>query len=209
MAKATQPSREERVSMSSIFALTSWRLRSSRFLLLIIAFGISIAVVVACTIPLFSDVMTTAGLRSVLRTSSENTELTLSTATQSISTQVANAVHDQFDPLFRNSLGKSVHLEQSALLSEDFSFPSSSQRSSTILYAASMDQAAPHLHLLQGRLAHITKPSATQIETVMTPASAKRLGLHVGSTFPLLFQYVGVNGQVQEHITVHLVAYLK
>ena len=205
MAKVTPPRREERVSMSSMLALASWRLRSSGFLLLIIALGIIIAVVVASTIPLFSNVMTTAGLHSVLRASPYNTELTLDTATQAVSTKVANAVHNQFDPLFHNSLGNSVHIEQSALLSEDFSLPPSSQHTSTLLYGTPMEQAVPHLHILQGRSAHIMKPSGTQIEMMMTPASAKRLGLHVGSTFPLLFQYIGANGQVQEHITVHLV----
>ena len=205
MAKATPPQREERVSMSSMLALASWRLRSSGFLLLIIAFGIVVAVVVASTIPLFSNAMITAGIHSVLRASPYNTELTLDTATQAVSTKVANAVHDQFDPLFHNSVGNSVHLEQSALLSEDCSLPPSSQPTSTILYGTPMDQAAPHLHILQGRLAHTMKPSATDIEMVMTSASAKRLGLHVGSTFPLVFQYFGVSNKVQERITAHLV----
>jgi len=209
MTEATQPRREERVSMSSMLALASWRLRSTWFLLLVIAFGIIVAVVVASAIPLFSSVMTTAGLRSTLRSTPENTEMALNTATQMVSTPIARAVHNQFASLFHSNLGNSISLEQSALLSGDFSFVSLHQNTTTTLYGTPMQQAAPHLHVLQGRLAQMTQPSATQIEMVMTPASAKRLGLHIGSTFPLLLKYVAASGPAQQHITAHLVGLLE
>ncbi len=52
-----------------------WRLRRTWFLLLFIAFGMVAAVVIVCTIPLLSSVMTTAGLRSTLRATPESDEI--------------------------------------------------------------------------------------------------------------------------------------
>jgi len=114
--------RRERFPMSAVMTLASWRVRSTWFLLLIITLGMVTAVVIAWTIPLFSDVMTTAGLRSTLRTTPESAEITLNTATQSMSTPIVQSVHDQFDPLLHRYLGNAIHPEQFSLLSEDFSF---------------------------------------------------------------------------------------
>lgn len=188
-----------------MLTLASWRLRSTWFLLLIIAFGIIVAVVVASTIPLFSNVMTTAGLRSTLRSTPENTDITLNTATQRVSTPIAHAIHDQFDPLFHQYLGNSIHLEQSVLLSEDFSFSPARQNTSIITYGTSMEQAAPHITLVQGRLANGTNTHAHEIEVVMTPQSAQRLGLHVGSTFMLSLAYIEAASQLQQPIVARLV----
>ena len=205
MAKAAPSRREERISMSSMFTLASWRVRSTWFLLLIIAFGITVAVVVASTIPLFSTVMTTAGLRSTLRSTPENTEITLNTMTQGVSTPIAHAVQKQFDPLFHQYLGNSIHLEQSALLSEDFSFSPAIPHTSITTYGTSMEQAAPHLTLVQGRLANGTTPAAHEIEVVMTPQSAQRLGLHVGSTFTLSLAYFEAASRIQQSVAARLV----
>ena len=196
---------DERVPISALLTMASWRLRSTWFLLLVIAFGIVVAVVVASAIPLFSTVMATSGLRSTLRATPENTEMNLSTSTEAASTGIASTVKNQFDPLFYSSLGNAISLEQSALLSEDFSFASLKQPTTTIVYGTSMEQVAPHLVVVQGRLAQTIKSSATEIEMVMTPASAKRLGLHVGSTFPLLLQYGTASGTAKQQITAHLV----
>ncbi|MDQ6660432.1 MAG: hypothetical protein M3Z24_05645, partial [Chloroflexota bacterium] len=187
MAGIMQPRQrgKERFPLSAVMTLATWRLRSTWFLLLVITLGMVAAVVIACTIPLFSEVMTTAGLRSTLRTAPNSAEMTLNTTTQRMSTPIVQAVQKQFDPLLHRFLGNSIQLEQYALLSEDFSFSPPRKNTSITAYGASMQQATAHLGPLQGRLARLTSTPQSEIEVMMTPDTAKRLGLHVGSTFNL------------------------
>lgn len=186
-----------------LFAIT--RLRTTWVLLLIMTFGMVVAVVTACTIPLFSDVVTTAGLRSTLRATPENTEITLNTATQRLSTPIAQAVHDQFDPLFHRSLGNALSLEDFSLLSDDFSFSPPFQNAILTIYSTSLEQAAAHLGPLQGRLARLTNTPDNEIEVMVTPSTAQRLGLHLGSTFTLSVHYLEQTSRLQQPVTARLV----
>ncbi len=54
-------------SFSSVLTLASWRLRRTWFLLLITTLGMIAAVVIACAVPTFLTVTTTASLRATLR----------------------------------------------------------------------------------------------------------------------------------------------
>ena len=190
--------------MLVVFTLAVWRIRTTWFMLLIITSGMVAAVVIAWTIPLFSDVMTTAGLRGTLRATPDSAEITLNTATQRLSTPIVHAVQSQFDPLFHSSLGNSIHLEQSALLNEDFSFFPQIKNTTLTLYATSLQQAAAHLGPIQGRLAGMTNTPGSEIEVMMTPDTAKQLDLHVGSTFNLSLSYIDESSQQQQPVSVYV-----
>ena len=191
--------------MSIVFTLATWRVRSTWFLLLVITLGMIVAVVIAWTIPLFSDVMETAGLRSSLRATPDNAEITLNIETQRLSSPIVQVVHSQFDALLHRSLGSSIHPEQSAILSQDFSLAPTIKNTILTIYGTSMPQATTHLGIIQGRLARITNAPATEIEVMMTPDTAKHLGMHVGSTFTLALSYLNATSQLQQAVTAHLV----
>ncbi len=114
----------------------------------------------------------------------------MNVGTTGLSTHVAQDIYDRFNPLFHRSLGNLIQPGEFTITSEDFSvFPPPINTNLTI-YGTSMQQAAPHLGPIQGRLAHITGNPASDIEVMMTPDTARHLGIHVGSTFQLSLSYL-------------------
>ena len=155
-----------------------------------ITLGMLSAVIIACVLPLLSNVMMTAALRSTLRTTPDSAEITVNTYTDGISTPGVQNIHDQFDFLFHKNLGNSIQQQQSAIICNDFSLPPApKQLSSLTIYGTSMRQAAPYIHTLQGRLAHITRNAIGEIEVMLTPDTAQHLKVKVGSTFQVVLNY--------------------
>ena len=169
--------------------LAFWQLRRTWFLLLFIAFGMIAAIVIASAIPLLSNVMMTAGLRNTLRATPDSADIQLLTQSNGISSPVVQKIHDQFDPLFHQYLGNVIKTDLSAILSQDFSLYPPQNHTSLSIYGTSMQQAAPHLGVIQGQLAHMSRAPSSVIEIMMTPDTAHLLGVHIGSTFKLAFQY--------------------
>ncbi len=166
----------------TVMTLAIWQLRRTWFLLLFITLGTIAAIVIVCAIPLLSNVMTTAGLRSTLKATPDSADIALNKTTSGISTPIVQNIHNQFDSLFHRYLGNTIRLEQFAVTSEDFSFYPSQQHTVLTVYGTSIQQAAPHLGPIQGRLAHITSNPASEIELMMTPDTAHQLGVRIGST---------------------------
>ncbi len=177
-------------SFASVLTLASWRLRRTWFLLLVTTLGMVTAVVITCAVPLFITVTTTAGLRNTLNAQPTSSEIRLDTTTLGASTQLVAAVHQQFDSLFQHNLGNVLtQPTQFILQSNNFTVvspkpPVKSYQFDT--YATSMQQAAPHIRLLQGRLPHDT---GKQIEIVLTPGTAQSFGVKLGSTMRLSLAY--------------------
>jgi ABC-type antimicrobial peptide transport system permease subunit len=178
--------RGSRSTLSSILSLASSHWRRTWFLLLIMTIGMVAAVVIVCTVPLFASVMNTAGLRQELRADPNSAEIEINTTTLGLSTQVAANVQDLFAALMKQDLGDLAQPSQFTILSSNFAFatPSKDVRS-LLLYGVSMQQAASHLGPIQGHLAQITTAQQHEIEVMMTPDSARKLGLKVGDAFPL------------------------
>ena len=87
MAGALPPQRRgNHFPASAMLTVAFWQLRRTWFLLLFIALGMTAAVVIACALPLLSDTMTTAGLRSTLRATPESADLQLNVRTTGLST---------------------------------------------------------------------------------------------------------------------------
>src|SRR5207302_3449271 len=112
------------------------------FLLLFIALGMVAAVVIACTIPLLSSVMTTAGLRSTLRATPESDEIAVYAGDPGISTPIVQAAYNEFAPLFRRYLGNTVQQTQFSTTINDFSF---SPQRITYPYLSSLGLSGPVL----------------------------------------------------------------
>src|SRR5579885_3019115 len=76
-ATSTLPPRRRRSVVLPTVTLALWRVRQTWRLLLATGSGILAAVVLVCTIPLFSQVSLTAGLRGVLNATPNDSVLTL------------------------------------------------------------------------------------------------------------------------------------
>ncbi len=186
----SRPRPERRFPASAIATLALWQVRRTWLVLLFITFGMIAAVVIACAIPLLSNVMTTAGLRSTLRATADSSDIEVNTGVDGISTPILQNVHGQFDPLFHHYLGNSIKAGQSAILSEDFSLYPAPKNTAVTLYGTSMQEAAPHLGAVQGQIARASGSTSNTIETMLTPDTAQLLHVHVGSTFKLLLTYI-------------------
>ena len=182
------------VAPSVVVQLARSQLRRSWVLFLILTFGMVVSVVIACLVPLLSTVMLTAGLRNTLRASPDNAEIILNVGTGGLSTPVVQNVHSQFDLLFQQNLGSVLLPEQSAIISNDFALAAPSATNHTVftVYSTSLQQAVPQLHMLRGRIAHVTNKPTHELEVMLTPDTAQQLHVNTGSIFPITLHY-GVN----------------
>ena len=178
-----------RLRILAVLTLAFWQVRRTWSLLLVILLGMIAAVVIICTIPLLSTVMTTAGLRSTLRATPDSGHILLSTQTNGISSAVVQSVHKQFDAILQENLGNDLVPNGSEILCNDFAFYQPQKKAQLVVYGTSLAQAAPYLGPIQGRMAHVIPSHVDEIEVMMTPDTAQQLGLHVGSSFKLALGY--------------------
>ncbi len=188
-----QQQRVKHSLMQPVIMLSAWQLRRTWFLLPFIALGMIAAVVIVCTLPLLSNVMTTASLRNTLSATPESNELAVYAGDPGISTAIVQAASNEFAPLFRRYLGNTVQQIQFSTTINDFSFSPQRQNSLLVTYGTAMQQAASHFGKVDGHIAHLTNQPAHDIEVMMTPATAKQLGMRLGSTFSLSFSYFTAN----------------
>ncbi|HEY6541063.1 MAG TPA: hypothetical protein VIZ18_09005, partial [Ktedonobacteraceae bacterium] len=226
----TQTSDKPSPGISSLFTLARARGRQHWLLLLVITLGMLVSIALACTIPLLSEVLQTAGLRAALTSPPENAELAVHVTTPGLSNPTINNIFPAIDSPFQENLSRFLagppRLEAQT---PNFSFvsptpPSSAQMS---IFATSMSLSASHVTLLQGRL---PLTSSNEIEIAITPETAKFLGVKLndvitleipffalahGSTYqlvptqqPLAFHIVGIFHVVQNDPYWHDVDYL-
>ncbi len=181
---------ENSFPLASVTTLALWRLRRTWFLLCITTLGMIAAVIVICAIPLFSDVMTTAGLRSTLLSTPTSAEVAINSRTLGISSRVVSEVSTQFRTVFRQSTGSQLQPTQFLIQVNDFSLAPAKAHTNITVDSTSLQQAAQHLNHLQGRIAQVTTSPNTDVEIMLTPDTAKRLGLKLGSTLPLALNYL-------------------
>ncbi len=172
----------------SIITLAFWRLRHTWFLLLITTLGIIAAVMIACTVPTFLTVTTTASLRSTLRDQLYSAQIDCDTVPLGLSTRALADTQKQLDPLFQRNIGK--YLDGPAQLTATSTNIDSAaiQRDHELsIISTSLQNSSSHLTLIQGRLPRVTKTPGNDVEMLITPGTASSLHLHLGSILPLGF----------------------
>src|SRR5579884_177625 len=182
--------RPRRSLTPSLLTLTLWRLRQVRFLLLLTCVGITAAVVIVCAVPLFSTVTTTAGLRTSLTATPTTSEITLDTTTQGLSTGIVQNIQQQFAPIIQHDLANYLG-SSTAFTVQGSGFtvvsPAPVKGAYTLnLFGTSIQQAASHINLVQGRL---PQAASGEIETILTPETAQSLHVTVGSVITLRPDY--------------------
>ncbi len=182
--------------IASVITLSLWRWRQQWFLLMMICIGMIAAITIVCAVPLLSSTMQTAGLRNVLRATSNGSEVALSAQVAGLSTQGIEQVY----PPVNTSLQQHLKTYLNGPPRFDFRTPLSSILSPQPLestdqlgiYGTSMNEAASHVLLIQGRLPY---PTSTETEVAVTPETAQVFKLHVGSKLVLSWTiYTGPAG---------------
>lgn len=204
MSQTRSSQRNASLALLAIFTLARWRLRQSWFLLLITALGMIAAVVMICLVPLFSAVMTTAGLRNTFNATPTSDEILAGVNTFGLSSSIEQTAHAQFEQLIHQNLGSLVQPIQSEIFVPNFSLVTPPHPHSSLLTTSvDMQQAAAHLGQLQGRVPQVTAQPASNVEVLLTATTAHQFGLSLGSTFPLQFSYttkVGRFGDTQQAV---------
>jgi hypothetical protein len=176
-----------------VVALAVWRLRQTWRLLLVIGGGILAAVVIACTVPLFSQVALNAGLHGFLTATPAESQLVLHLTPQYLSPSDLERTTAPLAAFMQNQFGRYLESSRDAGLSQRLvqtvdwpvhaPAPALQGQHNTIaLTGVEMSQAASHLHLLQGQL---PTTSETDVDMLVTPDTAAALQVTVGSTLTL------------------------
>lgn len=183
---------ERKISFSSLVTLAFWQLRRTKFLLFITLLGIIAAVVAACAVPLFLTITTTAALRNTLRGQPYNAQINCDIAPLGLSSHSVHDIQHQLDPFFQRDMGHYLNgPPQFTISSENFDLFSPHLPIAHQFHAlsVSMQDAASHLHLEQGRVPHLTNDPGSEVEIMITPDTAQGLHLHIGSVMELGFSF--------------------
>lgn len=202
MAHSARPSQSPRKKprISPGVTLAFWRLRQTWRLLLVTGIGIVAAVTFVCTVPFYSDVTTTIGLRDVLASSAQNSEIAVQSTSERLDTATINQATRRLQGIMQGDVGSYLSTSsQFSLETQPFDLPglpcpAGSNPSQVVcdqlqLISTPTDQAIHHLTLAQGRL---PRPRNDGIEIALTTESAAHLKVHLGSilTITLAFSYL-------------------
>ncbi|HLV98220.1 MAG TPA: FtsX-like permease family protein [Ktedonobacterales bacterium] len=193
MAQATQtpPRPQSRTALPSIMTLALWRVRRTWGLLLLAGIGILAAVTLVCTVPLYSEVAMTAGLRGVLDATPQSSELTLQVNLDTLTPSIVDAEYQSLNSIMQQQLGsylqkKTDFFMETPLL--NIATPKPDDQESMLLYGAPMQEAAQHIKLARGRL---PAPLSNTLEIALTERNAHFLGVDVGSKMTVDLYFFG------------------
>lgn len=177
------------------------RVRETWGLLLVTGVGMLAAVMLVCTVPLYSKIAMTAGLRAVLTSYSQNADIVVHSVSMQISSPSIDKATTSLNREFQNNLGS--YLASSQFSIETRFFPilalnTAPGGASSLkptgdnmgLVGSSMDLAASHVHVVQGRL---PLARSNEIEIAIRPEIATDLSLTVGSVLPIGIISGGIN----------------
>ena len=180
--ETTAPRRGSGALIPAALTLAWWRLRQTWRLLGLTGLGVLAAVVLICTVPLFSQVATSAGLRNVLNALPSDSEFAITgysgrptiDSTASADRQVKDLVTQSFGSMVTNDPVFSIVVRHFLLVDAK----SGLNGDSLDLRGYAIAQTLPHVQLVQGRLPVET---GTTPEIAITQATADRLNARVGS----------------------------
>ncbi|HEY0755769.1 MAG TPA: ABC transporter permease [Ktedonobacteraceae bacterium] len=184
--ESTRPAGKPKDRFSSTLTLAFWRLHQTGWLLLIACLGFVAAMVIACVVPLFTEVATSSGLQGILQSDATRSDITLSIETQGLSSKVASTVQQQLTPLVGQRLASYQRGEPFMAIQETGTkavYPASLLHVGYFsLYATALANLKPSLHLVSGNW---PVSAAQSLEIMLTPEVAESLHLTLGERFTL------------------------
>lgn len=178
---------------SAIFVSTAtlalWRLRRTWGMLFFTSLGTIAAVMMVCTVPLYSQVALTAGLRGVLTANRDSATLLVNTNIAAISTSSVGAVKSVIDQsLMGTGLQSYISGPQQFVIQTDgltISKPKLPNSSDTMAISGySMKDVAKHAKIVRGRFPNIL---SNDLEVALTPDTALGFHVDIGSTIVVQF----------------------
>lgn len=197
MASTPQHARHTSHPFTPAILLAFWRLRQSLAMLCITGIGLMAAVLLVCTIPLYSQVNSISGLHALLNATPQSSTITLHIALAATSNKTRADIEQRFQTLARQS-GLVSYLTDNGTFSVKAwpglpitGLPEKQTGTTKLLSLQSYDlhSAAQHLHLLDG---HLPAKNGAVPEILVPQQTARLLNLHVGSM--LTVTLAGYNG---------------
>lgn len=197
--------------LSSIIPLAFWQLRETWRLLLLTGVGMVVATVLVCTLPLYSEVALSAGLRAALNASPANSSLLVQGNLQGSSTASILQMTQQLQHLLQKDLGGYIRPESqffAQIQSLDI-YPDNPVQNPHLevtgnamtLQAFAQDQLFSHVTLVQGRL---PQPAQSVTEIALTPQIARQMHVHVADSIYVKSPFFGVVNGVSVNIVWQL-----
>ena len=192
MARSTTPSkrRGSKPRIPPTMMLAFWRLRQSWRLLLITGIGIIAAVMFVCSVPLYSDVTMSAGLRNALTSSTQSADVVVQSTSDNLNAQHIGQASQELDQLFQKNLGAYLNPVQLSIQTGQFPILGSpacpgftrttpARTCDDIKFISSpTQQSASHITFVAGRM---PAKASGDIEVALTTESAAQLHKAVGS----------------------------
>lgn len=204
MARSIEkPQRQRGLSrLVATVTLAWWQLRLTWRLLLVAGLGVIAAVILVCTVPLYSQVAMSAGLRDALNTPG-NSWVAIHRQASLVSEPATQQVSQQLAQVMRENLGSSLGNSQFSAQSPALQIGTQAGGNQVQLMGWSMSDARSHVKMLAGQL-----PSDTgeELDIALTSQAAQAFKMTVGSTFEVPMQFVNAdNVQINAMLTLHVV----
>ncbi len=180
--------------LPGVVTLARWRVRQTWRLLLITGLGIMAAVMLVCAVPLYSDVSQSIGLRGVISTSYQSSDVIVDSQSAIVSKAGIDHTTSNLNAEFNKKLGPylkplefSLQVIETPLYVDQPNHCSGKQppfeSCNLVQFAgASMAQAQSHVQMEQGRLPSDNQQTGgTTLDIALSQQTATRINATVGS----------------------------
>nr|BBH95763.1 hypothetical protein KTA_39620 [Thermogemmatispora argillosa] len=181
----------------SFVRLAFWRLRRSWGLLAMTALGLLVAVMLLCTVPLYSALTLSLGLQETFRSHPQSADILVQSNAEQLSVSGLDHVSALLDRELQRLLGS--YLSTASLSITTPLVPLVDQRTQTVsgsevqLVAKPAASLAAHASLLAGRFPQAQLPSSSNVlEIALSAQEASALKAQLGSLFIAQFAYVKI-----------------
>jgi ABC-type antimicrobial peptide transport system permease subunit len=148
--------------------------------------GFTAAMLIACIVPLFTTVATSASLQSILQANQVGHDITLDVATEGLNSATVQKVQQLLPTLVQPKLAPYEAGPATMSIETDYFYgvePASLQHVGSFnLYAPDLANTRPALHLLQG---HWPVADQNALQILLTPVAAQALHLSLGEQITL------------------------
>jgi putative ABC transport system permease protein len=189
MARSAQRQPRQGSRIAATVVLAWWQLRLTWRLLIVAGFGVVTAVILVCTVPLYSQVAISAGLRDALNTP-ENSSIVIHSVAYLISQSATEKVSQQLQQEMQQNLGPFLSGSQFSVQSPGLQVD---ERSQLQLIGWSLGDPAVRQHLKGIVAGSLPVDRADELDVAITPEAAQAMHLRVGATISVPVPFV--NGQ--------------
>ncbi|HEY0753565.1 MAG TPA: hypothetical protein VGD98_06350 [Ktedonobacteraceae bacterium] len=198
----TQPPSAGQTLLPPTLMLAGQRARKTWSLLLLIELGLLGAVLLACVVPLYTNITLTAALRTMLN--GQDSALVVSTTPRLLSASIIAQAGQMLNKEITRTLGTDVDVMQFAIHTQQLPLLSAGPHGSLQavpadmnLVSADLKQATAHLKLVAG---HLPDPANPELEVALTPTTAQALHVNIGDTLYMHVDFTDVYTTIYSQI---------